>query len=163
VGDERAAFDGLVSRLDYPMYVVTTAAGGERAGCLVGFATQCSIDPPHYLVCVSKRNHTHRVAAAATTLAVHVLPAARRDLAELFGGETGDEVDKFARCAWREGPDGVPVVDGNAGWFAGRVLARHDLGDHTGLLVEPVGGEAGAGRDLVTFDAVRDLEPGHEA
>ena len=37
-------------------------------------------------------------------LGVHAVPADAADLAELFGGETGDEVDKFARTAWREVP-----------------------------------------------------------
>jgi flavin reductase (DIM6/NTAB) family NADH-FMN oxidoreductase RutF len=36
------AFEKLVSLLDYPMFVVTTRAGDEPAGCLVGFATQVS-------------------------------------------------------------------------------------------------------------------------
>lgn len=39
------SLEALTAALDYPMFVVTVAAGGERAGCLVGFATQCSIDP----------------------------------------------------------------------------------------------------------------------
>jgi flavin reductase (DIM6/NTAB) family NADH-FMN oxidoreductase RutF len=161
-------FEELVSRLDYPMFVVTAYDGTERAGCLVGFATQCSIDPPRFLACLSKQNHTHRVAAGATTVAVHVLRRDQHDLAALFGSETGDEVDKYARCAWHDGPDGVPVLDDCAGWFAGTVLARHDLGDHTGLLLAPFGGDGGgeagdaAGAPL-TFDQVRDLEPGHEA
>jgi hypothetical protein len=29
------AFEKLVAQLDYPMYVVTTAAGGVNAGCLL--------------------------------------------------------------------------------------------------------------------------------
>ena len=160
-----SAFTDLAARLDYPMVVVTAYDGTERAGCLVGFATQCSIDPERFLVCLSDKNRTHRVAAGARTLAVHLLPAGRRDLAELFGGETGDEVDKFARCAWHDGPDGVPVLDGVAGWFAGRVVDRYVLGDHTGLLLSPVEGDAGDAGDgaYLTFQAVRDMEPGHEA
>ena len=30
------------------MVVVTTAQGDERAGCLVGFHAQSSIEPPRY-------------------------------------------------------------------------------------------------------------------
>ena len=41
-------FQALVAGLDYPMYVVTVAADGDRAGCLVVFATKASIDPPRY-------------------------------------------------------------------------------------------------------------------
>ena len=44
------AFEKLVSLLDYPMFVVTTRAGDESAGCLVGFASQVSIRPPRFLV-----------------------------------------------------------------------------------------------------------------
>ncbi|HWL34725.1 MAG TPA: flavin reductase family protein [Frankiaceae bacterium] len=159
-----SAFDDLVSRLDYPMFVVTTYDGERRAGCLVGFATQCSIDPARFLVCLSDKNHTHRVAASAETLVVHVLRQEQYDVAALFGGETGDEVDKLARCAWSEGPGGVPVLDDCAGWFAGRVLERHVVGDHTALLLEPFEGAApGDDTALLRFEHVRDLEPGHEA
>lgn len=30
----------LVAELDYPLFIVTVPAGGERSGCLIGFATQ---------------------------------------------------------------------------------------------------------------------------
>src|ERR671932_2910806 len=112
-------FDVLTSAIDYPMFVVTCADGsdgggggdrGERAGCLVGFATQCSIQPPLYLVCISKTNHTEKVASRARFLAVHLLTSDQRDLAELFGSQTGDEVDKFARCRWEPDLADVPVL-----------------------------------------------------
>jgi len=158
------SFDWLVGRLDYPMVIATGAAGGERSGCLVGFHTQCSIDPPRYLVCVSKANHTFAVAAAADVLAVHFPSAAQHGLAALFGEQTGDEVDKFSRCDWHDGPGGVPVLD-DVAWFAGRVVARHDFGDHEGFVLEPVdGGTAGdADWRQLGFQAVKDMPPGHPA
>ena len=70
---------------------MTAGGGDERDGCLVGFTTQCSIDPPLFLVCISVKNRTHRIAEGADHLVVHVVPEERRDLAELFGGETADE------------------------------------------------------------------------
>lgn len=42
-------FQRLVAQLDYPPFIATVAAEGERAGCLIGFATQCSIHPPRFL------------------------------------------------------------------------------------------------------------------
>ena len=105
------AFESIVGALEYPMLVATTVAGDARSGCLVGFATQCSIHPPRYLVCVSDKNHTYRtLEAGARAIAVHVVPESAADLVELFGGETGDDEDKFARCAWSPGPDGLPVL-----------------------------------------------------
>ncbi|KKW64075.1 flavin reductase family protein [Mycolicibacterium elephantis] len=158
------AFEKLVSMLDYPMFVVTTRAGDRQAGCLIGFSSQVSIEPARFLVGLSKRNYTFRVAQHASHLAVHLLPRTQRDLARLFGSETGDHTDKFARCAWHPGPHDLPILDDATGWLVGEVLNRYDLGDHVGHLLEPVAGSAPERFDeLVTFADVRDLEPGHEA
>jgi len=156
------AFEELVDRLDYPMLIVTAAAGGERSGCLVGFGTQCSLDPPRFLVCISRANHTFSVAARGDHLAVHVLDRADHELSVLFGEQTGDRVDKFAACSWRS-VHGVPVLTDTRAWFVARVLERVPLGDHVGHLLEPVDGQAPERIDLLTFQQVRDMEPGHPA
>jgi flavin reductase (DIM6/NTAB) family NADH-FMN oxidoreductase RutF len=126
--DVRAAFNALVGHLEYPMFIVTARAGGEPLGCLVGFATQTSIDPPRFLVCLSQANRTYRLGRDSEHLGVHCVPADAGDLAELFGGETADEVDKFTRVAWHEGPGGVPILDRCRNWFVGRVVARGPAG-----------------------------------
>jgi flavin reductase (DIM6/NTAB) family NADH-FMN oxidoreductase RutF len=158
-------FPKLVAELDYPMFVVTAAAGDRRAGCLVGFTTQTSIHPQRFLACISRKNNTYDVACSASVLAVHLLSRAprERELAELFGAETGDELDKFSCTAWRPGPDGVPLLDDLPNRFVGRVLDRIDLGDHVGFLLEPVEVEKGEELDGLGFQDVRHLEPGHEA
>ena len=79
-------------------------------------------------------------------LGVHCVPADAPALAELFGGETADEVDKFERCAWHEGPDGVPLLDDCSNRFVGRAVERIDAGDHTVYLLEPVGADHAATR-----------------
>ena len=158
--EDREAFERLVNRLDYPMLVVTAEAGGERAGCLVGFATQCSIDPPRFLLCLSRANHTYRVARRAGTLVAHVLGPEHQELAALFGEQTGDAVDKFARCRWRPGPGG-PVLEACRHWFAGRVLDRFEVGDHVAFLVEPAAVAAGRIGGQLSFQDVRRLRPGH--
>ena len=109
VGDE--SFDRLVEMLDYSMFVVTTRADGDPSGCLVGFATQISIHPARFLAGVSKTNHTCPVAARSDYLAVHVLARRHIGLARLFGGQTGDQVDKFDQCSWHTGPQGMPILD----------------------------------------------------
>jgi len=158
------AFDRMTSLLDYPMYVVTTRVGDESAGCLVGFASQVSIGPPRFLVGLSKRNHTYRVAQRADHLAVQLVPRRHCVLARLFGSETGYRIDKFPRCAWHSDPTGLPILDDAAGWFVGVVLSRYDVGDHVGFLLEPVAGSApDKFEQLVTFTDVRDLDPGHAA
>jgi flavin reductase (DIM6/NTAB) family NADH-FMN oxidoreductase RutF len=165
VGDPVAGpdppFDRIVDQLDAPVFLVTTADASERSGCLIGFATQCSIEPRRFLVCVSKANHTSGVVRGATTVVVHVPRRGDRELANLFGEETGDEVDKFARCRWSPGPEGVPVLEG-LDWFAGRIVARFDAGDHDAIVLAPTGdGAAGRTGPGLTFQEVRDMEAGH--
>ena len=159
---QEVSFPKLMAQLDYSMLVVTTAAGGERAGCLVGFATQVSIDPARFLVCISDKNRTYRIASRASELVVHFVPAELDELAELFGGQTGDEVDKFAHVDWRPAPGGAPIVTALENWFAGRVLERFDFGDHRGFLLEPIEGQSGRGEGSLTFHRAKRIEPGHE-
>jgi flavin reductase (DIM6/NTAB) family NADH-FMN oxidoreductase RutF len=159
----RASFAELVAQLDYSMLIVTTAANGERGGCLIGFATQVSIDPPRFLACLSNKNRTFRLAQHAEVLIIHFVTVEDDDLAELFGGQTGDEVDKLSRVHWRPGPEGAPIIERLANWFAGRILERFDFGDHHGFLLEPIEGEAGRGADeTFTFHRAKRIEPGHE-
>ena len=161
--DARATFNALVGDLEYPMFIVTARAGDEPLGCLIGFATQTSIDPPRFAVCLSHENRTYRRGRDAELLGVHCVPAHAVPLAQLFGGETGDEVDKFARCSWHEGPGGVPILDECPNWFVGRVLWREDAGDHDAFLLEPVAGERGSAEEEFTFHRARRIDPGHEA
>jgi flavin reductase (DIM6/NTAB) family NADH-FMN oxidoreductase RutF len=157
-------FQRLVSAIDYPMYIVTTAADGRRAGCLVGFVTQASIKPPRMLVCLSKANATFRVADRAQALVVHFLAQQDMDLARLFGEQTGGEVDKFTKCQWSPGPRGVPVLPQCKGWLAAAVMDRLDCGDHVAFLVEPFATDARMPDEpQLSFQNVRHLDPGHPA
>jgi flavin reductase (DIM6/NTAB) family NADH-FMN oxidoreductase RutF len=155
-------FARVVGSLDYPVFIVTTVAGDERDGCVIGFATQSSIHPVRFLACLSRVNRTYRIARHATVLAVHLVPRSRPDLAELFGGETGDEVDKLARCDWSPGPHGLPIIGGCPTWFAGEILSRHDLGDHEGYLLDPIEVHDEPG-ELLYFQDVKYIAPGHPA
>jgi flavin reductase (DIM6/NTAB) family NADH-FMN oxidoreductase RutF len=156
------AFDELVSNLDYPMFIVTAAVDGHTAGCLAGFVTQASIDPPRLLVMLSKRNHTYDIAQRADVLVVHFLHADNLELARLFGEQSGDTSDKFSRCQWRPGLHGAPVLVGVRGWIAGHILMRFDAGDHVGHLLDVSEAEVNLTGSALSFQAVRDLEPGHE-
>ena len=155
--------DAFVAELDYPMYVVTTRAGDDRAGCLVGFTTQTSIDPQRFLVCISKANATGRTVQTATHVAVHLLGQDKVHVARLFGEESEDWTSKFSRCEWHPGPYDVPVLDAAAAWFVGEIAERFDVGDHIGLLLVPVASGGRATPDVLTFQQLKDLDPGHPA
>lgn len=162
-GSANEAFDELMDQLDYSMLIVTARAGPECAGCLVGFATQCSIEPPRFLVCISERNRTFGVACRSGSLVVHFPTAVMRRLVSLFGAETGDHVDKFAAAGWHLGPRGLPVLDDCPRWFAGEILERRPMGDHTGFLLAPFAALNEAPGAGFPFREAKRLPPGHPA
>lgn len=130
-------------------------------GCLIGFATQCSIDPLRFLACISNKNKTYRLARDASHMAVHVVPADRQELAELFGGETADEVDKLAECEWSEGPEGVPLIAG-CPHLVGRIRDRFEVGDHVAFVLDVLDVH-GSTPDALRFQQAKEIDPGHEA
>ena len=156
-------FSAFVDGVDYPLYVVTAIHEGRRSGCLVGFTTQVSIDPPQMLVCISDKNHTHAVAREAGLLGVHLLSPDQQAVAELFGEETGDETDKFEDCSWHPGPDGLPLLDDCARYMVGRVLERIPFADHLGILLEPVEIAVSPLPVAYTLRDAAGMEPGHSA
>ena len=157
-------FGKLMSALDPALVVVTTAAAGERAGCLVSFHTQSSMAPHRYCVLLSKANHTYGVALRASHLAIHFLTAGDLPLAELFGGQTGDTVDKFAGLQVTLGPGDVPLLAQCPRWLAARRIAvLDDGGDHVTVLTEPVAGQADGPFTPLRVAEAGHIRPGHDA
>jgi len=154
----------MVAASDTAMVIVTAVTGEDRSGCLVGFHCQSSIDPRRYAVWISKANHTFRVASRASHLAIHFLDARDIELAELFGGQTGDEIDKFALVRWEAGPGGVPLLTDCPSRVVVRTIEMNDLGgDHVCFEGEPIGASDRAGYRPLRYTAVMDMDPGHEA
>lgn len=158
------AFDDVVASMDGAMVVVTVAAAGEADGCLVGFHSQCSIEPRRYAVWLSKANRTYELAGRATHLAVHLLAADDHDLAEQFGGVSGDDVDKLAGMAWAPAAGGAPVLGRCPSWFVGRIVSREDHGgDHVLHVIEPEAAAHGGPGAPLRLGATGDIDPGHDA
>jgi flavin reductase (DIM6/NTAB) family NADH-FMN oxidoreductase RutF len=87
-----------------------------------------------------------------------------RDLAELFGEETGDDVDKFAACAWTTGPEGVPLIDRLPNRFVGAIVDREESGgDHQLFVIELDEVQHARPVRQLGFQAVRGFDAGHPA
>lgn len=159
------ALEAFSEKVDGPLLIVTTVAEDERSGCVVGYWTKCSVAPPRFLVCISKKNHTFKVAMEAKALALHLVPADQTAIVRLFGSETGDEIDKFSRCMWSPGPGGVPLLDDCPSHALCTIIDRTDVGDHVAMLTEPVEVSDGPEDDIFTHNmaAEHSIEPGHPA
>ena len=156
-------FDELISAGDPAMIVVTAAGSAGRAGCLVGFHSQCSISPFRYAIWISTANHTAHVAPTAEHLGLHFLSAPDRHLAELFGSVSGDDADKFERCSHTQRRNGVPELTDCANrMIVRRVATLDEGGDHLCLTVEPIAVTHGP-YDPLRLSMVADISAGHPA
>jgi flavin reductase (DIM6/NTAB) family NADH-FMN oxidoreductase RutF len=157
--------DSLLAGTNGALVVVTTASNDQRAGCLIGFHSQCSIEPVRFALWLSKANHTYRVSLFATHMAVHFVGQQDRELARLFGGTSGDRVDKFSLCEWTAGPGGVPLLTGCPDVMVLERLTSWDDGsDHVCFIGTPVTAQRIRTLDpLRLADAVRDIDAGHDA
>jgi flavin reductase (DIM6/NTAB) family NADH-FMN oxidoreductase RutF len=156
------AFGTIMASLDTPLVIVTTALDEERAGCLVGFHVQSSIDPDRYCVWLSKANHTYRVALRSTYLAVHFLTSDDLPLAAAFGTVSGDDTDKFAGLAVNRGPGNVPLLDACRHWLVLRRIALLDEGgDHVCVSSERVAARTTGPFEPLRLHRAAHLVPGH--
>jgi flavin reductase (DIM6/NTAB) family NADH-FMN oxidoreductase RutF len=158
-----AAFGDIMKSLDPPLIVVTTAVGDERAGCLVGFHAQSSIDPERYCIWLSKANHTYRVALRSTHLTVHFLTSGDLATAKLFGEETGDTTDKFAGLEVSAGAGGVPVLEAHPNrMILKRTALLDEGGDHVCIATEAVSVASAGVFTPLRLSQASGFTPGHE-
>lgn len=158
------AFESLMTSVDPPLVVVTTAAEDERAGCLVGFHSQSSIDSGHYSVWLSKANHTYRTGLRATHFAVHFLTDQDHALAERFGTACSAETDKFADLDVDTDERGTPLLrDLPNRLLLERIAVLDDGGDHVCLTTRVLSAHSGGPFTPLRVSDADDLEPGHPA
>jgi flavin reductase (DIM6/NTAB) family NADH-FMN oxidoreductase RutF len=156
------ALGAYFERIDFPYFVVTVRTpDGDMSGCLAGFVTQCSIDPPNFLVCVAKVNHTFEVAERSTAMGLHLLGKDQQELARIFGEETGDLVDKFAQCDWRLGVTGAPLLVESAVSLEGPILGHFSAGDHEAYLIRAERAVGGSYDGLLMYRDAPHFHPGH--
>jgi flavin reductase (DIM6/NTAB) family NADH-FMN oxidoreductase RutF len=150
--------------LDSPLAIITTIAEDERAGCLIGFHAQSSIDPLNYTVWLSKANHTYRVGLRASKFAVHFLSVDQLPLATHFGSMSGETADKFAPVRWTPASNGVPLLrECPNRILLERLAVLDDGGDHVCLTTGV--SQAWCEREFMPLrqSDARHLEAGHDA
>jgi flavin reductase (DIM6/NTAB) family NADH-FMN oxidoreductase RutF len=119
--------------------VVITAPGQPPAGFTATSFTSVSLDPPLVSFALARTASAWPAVRAADTVAVHVLTKEQEHVARTFSTRN---IDRFAtHGAWREGPGGVPLLEGVLATLVCRVSQRVEAGDHTIVLATPLSGE----------------------
>ncbi|GKQ39345.1 flavin reductase family protein [Streptomyces sp. A012304] len=139
--------------------VITASGGSGPVGFTATSLTSVSAEPPMLSFGVGTGASSWPTLSRAEYVGVHILGEHQRELAATFARSGADRFG--APTAWREGPEGVPVLDDVLAWLVCRVVTRVPAGDHRIVLAEVVLGDpAGAGRPLLyhqgRFTALRD-------
>lgn len=158
----RNAFDDLMGSANAALLVVTTAVDDVRAGCLVGYHAQASMDPQHYSFWLSKANYTYRAGLLATHFAVHFLTEHDHDLAEHFASRSGQDTDKFADIAVETGAHGLPYVTALPNrMVVERISILDDGGDHVCVTARVIDAESDGHFTPLRLTDISDVKPAH--
>lgn len=125
---DRSAFHAV----SYGLYLVTTADGDRKYGCIANTFQQVTSTPARVSVALNKENATTQAILNSGRYAVTVLSeAATMDLIGVFGFRSSLEVDKFEGVEFAENEAGIPcVTEQSAAQFFMRVIETVDVGTH---------------------------------
>ncbi|MEM0906226.1 MAG: flavin reductase family protein [Pseudomonadota bacterium] len=107
--------------------VTTLGEGSAPIGITVSSFNSVSMEPPLILWSLLKRAGSLPAFKAHGAFAVNVLSAKQEPLCRHFSTAAGD---RFESVAWREGIEGIPVIDGAVAVFECRNWAVYPGGDH---------------------------------
>ncbi|MFJ9928966.1 MULTISPECIES: flavin reductase family protein [Streptomyces] len=139
--------------------VITARGAAGPVGFTATSLTSVSAEPPMISFGVGTGASSWPAIAEADHVGVHILGEHQHELAATFARSGADRFG--AATAWREGPEGVPVLDDVLAWLVCRIDTRVPAGDHRIVLAEVLHGDpTGAGRPLLyhqgRFTALRD-------
>ncbi|MEP4197893.1 MAG: flavin reductase family protein [Aliishimia sp.] len=108
---------------------VVTSVGdeGKPVGMTINSFSSVSLDPPLVLWSIGLKTPSRRAYATHSSFAINIMCAESKELSLHFARPSED---KFAGIDWREGHDGVPILDGALATLECTVQDRIVSGDH---------------------------------
>ncbi|MEU6610908.1 flavin reductase family protein [Streptomyces shenzhenensis] len=139
--------------------VITARGALGPVGFTATSLTSVSAEPPLLSFGIGTGASSWPAIAETGHVGVHILGEHQHELAATFARSGADRFGP--PTAWRDGPQGVPVLGGVLAWLVCRVVGRVPAGDHRIVLAEVELGDAdGVGRPLLYhqggFNALRD-------
>lgn len=126
----------------YGLYILSSRKGEDLAAGTVNWVTQASFTPPLVAIGVKADSHLHAVIEQSGGLALHVLAADQKAIAQDFFRPSVWDGQRLNGHLVEEGPVlGMPLLTELPYWLEARVLDILKRGDHSLVLAEVV--EAG--------------------
>jgi flavin reductase (DIM6/NTAB) family NADH-FMN oxidoreductase RutF len=140
-----ASYRHVVGRFATGITVVSTVYDGRRHGLTVNSFASLSLDPLLAMFACERDAALHDPLIRSGVWAVSVLAADQQPTAAYFATRERPGPDQFDGWPSRPGPvTGAPLLDGCLAWLELRTWATYDGGDHTIVVGEVVGMQAGA-------------------
>ena len=146
---DKAEFRTALSRFASGITVVTTRGADQRPhGITVSAFSSLSLEPPLVLICIEKKAAIHNAFNESGAFVANILAEDQERLSRLFASR---EADKFEGIAYRQGIEGVPVLEGSLASLECRIRHAYEGGDHTIFVGEVEATVTRDGQPLVYF------------
>ena len=140
---------GLMRHWPHGVSVLSVDYEGDRMGVTLSSLVSLSLDPPLVGVSIGKQASLYELLRRAGAFAVSLLGAEQEGLARRFAAGHPPIVH-WAGVPTREGTV-APLIDGGVGWIEARIVAEHDVGDHTFFVGEVVTLEHGPAKHALVY------------
>jgi flavin reductase (DIM6/NTAB) family NADH-FMN oxidoreductase RutF len=142
-------FRQLLGRFATGVTVVTTrSASGAPVGMTASSLASVSLDPPLVLVAVDRNNDMHDALKTSRHFAINILTADQEILSRRFAST---DPNRFVGVGYREGRNGLPLLNDVVAHIECAVHAAVPGGDHTVYFGLVTGGEVTDARPLIYF------------
>ncbi len=126
-----------MSHVTAAVHLITTAAGGVRAGLTASAVTSVSDSPAMMLACIHATSHTLARIEANGVFCVNTLSAGDQPVAEVFAGRKGLEGEaRFGVGDWTILVTGAPALTTAINAFDCRLVDARTVATHRILIGE---------------------------
>ncbi|MFL5616760.1 MAG: flavin reductase family protein [Gemmatimonadaceae bacterium] len=144
------AFRSVLGRFASGITVVTTRDAEQRdVGMTVSAFCSVSLDPPLVQVCVDHAASLYAALVVSARYGVSILAAEQEALSRRFA--TAESTRRFDGIGYRRGESGVILLDDALAHLECRIVASHDVGDHTMFVGEVESATARSARPLLYY------------
>lgn len=144
-------FRQFMRRYPTGVTVVTSQSGDIQHGMTANSITTLSLDPPAYLICVSKAARLHPVIEESRKFCVNLLGADQADISTTFAKTDLTDDERWATVEWRDSEIGPRFIGGCTGYAECKVTAAYDGLTHTIYIGEVLRLESGEDKPPLIF------------
>ena len=144
-------FRSFMRRYPTGVTIVTAQSGDVQHGMTANSVTTLSLDPPAYLICVSKVARLHPVIEESRKFCVNLLGHDQSDISTTFARTDLSDDERWATVTWRDSEIGPRFIDGCTGYAECKVTASYDGLTHTIYIGEVLRLELGEEKPPLVF------------